>query len=290
MDLLPLLVFFSVPLLLAAPFGVREGWRRFVVEALRWLMVVWVPLIVFFLSTGMSPEWKGEATFGALSCWIEGKIWLTPMVVWACAALYAGALGYRGPGWVAGLVSGGIAATSCAVYGLVVMPKTDGPTVLFLLVPVYTAVVYVRAAVLAVRDAGISRWSVAAVGAVGLPSFILSAVEAQKIYAELPEEPPECFVVTAASHGDPAVVGPFFVVLRNGRLRRANAQLLRFWAFEARWSAVSPWTHAAFRTIYGWVGPLVARRLQGRVRATCAWRALRVVERVIAPADASRRL
>jgi hypothetical protein len=69
--------------------------------------------------------------------------------------------------------------------GWVVMAPSIGSELVMLLVPTYTAVVYGVAAVRAVRAVRFSPGDIAAVGIVGAP-----------------DEPPECFVVTTASHGD----------------------------------------------------------------------------------------
>jgi len=179
-------------------------------------------------------------------------------------------------------VSGAVAATLCAVYGVVVGLPNVGTALVMLLVPLYTAAVYTFHAARAVRAVGLSRGDIAAVGLVGVPSLVASAIHAQQEYASLPDEPPDCFVVTAASHGDPAEVGPFFLVTRNGRQRRANRQLLTFWAFEARWSARSPATHASFRRVYALIGPVVARHAAGTTGATLVFRSLRPLEALAA--------
>jgi hypothetical protein len=138
----------------------------------------------------MAPEWKGQSGWGAVGSWIATKIWLTPMVLWACASLYAGGLGFRPRGWAAGLVSGSIASTLCALYGLVVMLPSLGTDAVMLLVPLYTAVVYTT---YAVRAVGLTRADIAAVGLVAVPSLVLSAVHAQATWMFRALGPVEAF-------------------------------------------------------------------------------------------------
>jgi hypothetical protein len=49
--------------------------------------VVILPLIFFFLSSLLEPDWKGACHHGWLDCFIPGKLALTPLALLATAAL-----------------------------------------------------------------------------------------------------------------------------------------------------------------------------------------------------------
>ncbi len=113
----------------------------------------------------------------------------------------------------------------------------------------------------------------------GFPFWVGALLNARRIYSNLPDEPPQgCFVVTAASRGHAAVVGPFEAHERNGVVRRVNRQLLTLWAFETRWQTRAPQSHRAFRRVYNVLGRRCARCLRNRWLADAAYLALKPAE------------
>jgi hypothetical protein len=163
----------------------------------------------------------------------------------------------------------------CAAIGFLIVPVSSWP---LLSVPVYTAVYYGWRATRLLRDHPPGPGPL--IGTLGgsLPFVAGSLFWAHQAWSELPDDPPSCFVVTAASAGHPALVGPFVTLERGGRRRRANRQLLTFWALEARWQARAPASHRAARRLYSRLGPAIARRMQGRWRADLLYLLLKPAE------------
>jgi hypothetical protein len=222
-----------------------------------------LPLLFFFASALLVPDSKANALMGWLDGFFLGKLAMTPMVLWAVAASYVRdvlRLELR-PWMVLGHLAGALAATSCALIGLAIVPR-EMVAMGFMVVPVYTAVWYDIRAVQVWREQQPLAGPVVATAAGSGVLFAAALGWSWQVYQELPEEPPECFVVTAASRGHEAVVGPMRDHMRRGVRRRVNDQLLTFWALEARWRVVLPGSHRLARRVYNRVGPLVARRLR----------------------------
>jgi hypothetical protein len=111
-----------------------------------------------------------------------------------------------------------------------------------------------------------------------LPFWIASLIQSQKFHQQLPDQPPDCFVVTAASLGHSSLVGPFFKCQRRCCIRQANQQLMTFWAFEQLWASKSPRSHRLFRAIYNRVGPRLAARIRNPWLADMAYLMLKPAE------------
>jgi hypothetical protein len=127
-----------------------------------------------------------------------------------------------------------------------------------LVIPFYVSVWYTSRTIHLVKASNIrvTEYLWALLGS--LPFWLLSVVLSKRMYVDLPEKPPACFVVSASLQGHPAIVGPFVTISHRGQERQVNTQLLTFWQFEAIWSLVSPMTHQCFREAYNAVGPLIA--------------------------------
>lgn len=262
---------------LALPPALRDrSVKRFFASLAVVVLGVILPLAVFLLSALFVPEWKGGCPHGWLDAFHLGKLALTPLVLWAAAALYASdALGAGRPvrPWVRlGLLAGAVVASICLLFGIVTFGSE--PTLsLFLLVPLYVAAWYALRAAQRLRAGGDRReagWAL--LGSV--PFWIGSLVWSHSIWRALPESPPECFVVTAASRGHRWLVGPRFEVQHRGASRLANRQLATLWQAEALWRVLAPASHARFRRVYDRVGPILARRITTPWRADAAWVAL----------------
>ena len=259
------LVVIGIMVVLALPPALRErSLKRFFTGMALVFAIVVLPLFVFGLSCLMVPDWKGACTFGWVNCFLAGKIALAPLVLWAVAALYAIEvlrIVKRTAFWIVrGLMAGALVSTVCSIYGLIMIGVSNA-ICLWLLVPLYVAVWYSIRLVQVIRAAplGWKDYLVAALGSV--PFWIGSVVLSRTSYESLPDQPPSCFVVTAATRGHESVVGPFTDVNRNGRILRANRQLLTLWRFEALWQARARRSHAAFRRVYNFIGPVVARKI-----------------------------
>jgi len=240
-----------------------------------------LPLFVYFLSSFMIPDWKGGCTYGWVDCFYLGKLTLTPIVLLATGALYAVELFEPGrlsdKGAALALFLGSLTAAVCFLFGLLYVAELKGAAI-FLFVPLYIAVWHgVRAWKL--RSAFGSdplAWMLAFIGSI--PLWVWSVLWSKQLYASLPSTAPDCFVVTAASHGHASFVGPFIKVAHKGNRRRANLQLATLWQFESLWRNRSPHSHAMFRRAYNRVGPAVAKRINHPVLADMAYILIKPVE------------
>ncbi len=267
--LLPLgayaLGFIGVGALLSVPVFRRAGPVPGLRAAVEVGLLMLFPAAYFLLSAAMVPDWKGGARAGWLDGFHEGKLALSPLVLWAVVAAWADAVlpaPPARPAWrTLGLLAGALTAGVCLLIGLFIHGGDQPP---LMVVPVLTAAHYARLAARALRAAPPGPGPLAGLGALGLSLFGGALVWSHRVYTELPDEPPDCFVVTAASRGHTALVGPLEPVWRGGRLRAANAQLRELWAFEDRWAARWPRSHRAVRAVYAVVGPWVAARARSR--------------------------
>lgn len=270
---------------LAVPPAVNENsWRRFGIALALCFVGVMLPVLVFLLSAFLTPEWKGACKRGWLDCFHLGKLALAPLVLWATAAWYAVEVlrvkERTGPLLVTGLWNGTIVAGACFAFGVGVLgtKAPRGGELLWLFVPLYVAVWQGVRALQVSREAKLSpiQYLLAALGAA--PFWWFSLTWSRRIYEGLPDQPPSCFVVTAAARGHEALVGPFLTVSHQGQLRRANRQLLTLWQFEALWQARARRSQAAFRRVYNRIGPVIARQITLPCLADLAYLCLKPME------------
>jgi hypothetical protein len=270
-------IFIGIPAVLAVPPAVKEhSVRRFFIAwGLSFTGVV-LPLFFFFMSFFIAPDSKVRCNHGWLDCFIEGKLALTPLVLWATAALFAlevWRVKHRTARWlVLGMFTGATVAVVCLAIGLVCFGLD-----LFLLVPFYVAVWYSVLARQLIKASpyGARNYVWTLVGS--LPLWLASLWWSYRSYQALPEES-GCFVVTAAGRGHEPFVGPFQEITRHGRKLRANQQLLTFWRLEALWQCRASRSHAGFRRVYNRVGPVLARRINSPWRADAVCAALKPLE------------
>lgn len=288
----PYLGLFSLLGILALPPALEErSFSRFVgrfaISAVLSFFGVVLPIGVFVLSIFLTPEWKGACANGWIDCFMLGKLALTPLVLWASAALYAAEIGrVKDPTqtWIVlGFSIGAIVSTGCSAFGILFISKENAGYAPWLLVPFYTAVWYLARVT---QLSNIVRLRVSHYLKVffsSLPFWLGSLAWSWKTYQKLPEHAPSCFVVTAAAQGHRKIVGPFVQLTRRGRCRFVNRQLATFWRFEAMWWASAPASHRAFRIIYNRVGPVLAGKINSPWRAD-------VVHVVLRPAELIARL
>ncbi len=242
-----------------------------------------MPLGVFVFSAVAAPEWKGAAKLGWLSCFCVGKLMLLPLVFWATASFYAlevcQVTNRHRPWIVLGYFQGSVVASVCLLSGYEWLLKPYDRIVWWLLVPAYVSSYLTWRTTQLVRDSQTTGWTLFKAWLSGLPLWAGAFYYSWKTFSQLPEEPPQgCFVVTAASRGHAAVVGPFELYERNGVVRWANRQLVTFWALEERWQERAPQSHRAFRGVYNVVGRHLARCLGSPWLADAAYFALKPAE------------
>ena len=271
------------------------GYRRqsVVGATLKTFLVVVLPLTEFLVSLLFGPECKAGAPNGAVHLYQAGKVTLLPIALWATAALYAVEVLRRvpPPRWAAwGIVSGAVVCIVTFLFFLIVdmRPVLDAgrpwrPLTAHDLVgvaiassfPGYVTAWYVWRAWQLVGTERVGTSDVLAVLTINGPFWLATAWNTRRIFDALPDECYGCFIVTAATRGHPALVGPL-VELASGR--RANRQLVRFWRFEAAWRARHPASHAAARRVYDRVAPPIAARIRSRWLADVVYLALKPIE------------
>jgi hypothetical protein len=288
-------IFFLVCAILVAglslPAVFRKTGEMFIVIAGKVFLIVILPLFAFAVSAFLfTPNWKGEARFGWLDTFHDGKVALLPVALWATAALYAlEVLKVRDrtrPWLVLGLFQGACLAVFCFFHGVITISFGHSGFHLGwirqvgLSIPFYVVLWYYIRATEAMRAADLSPRKYIQSLLASAPFWVLSVFLSMKHYATLSARPPDCFVVTAASKGHQRLVGPFVTVAHNGRVRHASTQLRTLWQFEDLWSRVHPRSHACFRAIYNILGYQAARLVRSRWSADVAYLCVKPFELV----------
>jgi hypothetical protein len=270
-------------LLLALPsLLVESSLKRLTLAFLAVTFGIVVPLLVFFFSAFLTPEWKGGCPHGWLDCFNLGKLTLSPVVLWAVISFYAVEICRPTPplarDFIMGLFLGCVVAGGCFLYGTATLHGESERMMVCLIVPFYTAVWHGIRLVQAHRHARPHPiwYLVYLLGS--LPFWIGGLQWSRRIFATLPNTPPECFVVTAASCGHKKLVGPFTETLHRGQRRMANQQLITLWNLERIWREIAPQSHYWFRCVYNRVGPAVARQINSPLKADAVHLALKPVE------------
>ncbi|MEY2428153.1 MAG: hypothetical protein QOJ40_1038 [Verrucomicrobiota bacterium] len=267
---IPALVLIVLALL---PAVARRSWKTLLVSLPVSAFGIVLPLFIFFFGMFLTPEWKGGCKHGWLDCFHTGKLALAPLVVFASAALYVREIygvAQPTPRWIVwGFLQGTMVSSICFVFGLVCERANESAW--WLLVPFYVSVWYALRTIqlILVADFRPSAYLTAICGSV--PFWLGSVLWSRSLYSNLPNNPPSCFVVTAAARGHKTVVGPFLEIERHGKKREANRQLLTLWQFEAAWSVHAPRTHRMFRRFYNRLGPAIAARITSPWMADAAY-------------------
>ena len=265
--------------LLALPPALKERSRRtFLIAAGKSLIGIVLPLLGFLGSLCLTPEWKGGCQFGWVDCFNWGKVTLVPLVLWATAAFYVVEIWRtKQPqrAWIVlGLASGAVVSGVCCLHGLFVLTVIAAG----LVVPFYVAVWYGRRAAQLAKATNLSPTAIVLTVLGSTPFWVWSIVLSRQTYLKLPDQPPGCFVVTAASRGHACVVGPTRPVRHGNRGLLANRQLLTLWSFEHVWHESHPASHARFRRLYNVWGPRLARRITNPWTADITYLLLKPVE------------
>jgi MFS family permease len=109
-------------------------------------------------------------------------------------------------------------------------------------------------------------------------TWSLSIMRTLQLYSELPTQPPDCYIATAAANGHARFVGSRDVTLPGGARMRVNAQLQRLKCAELALKAVSPRLHGVLRKLYDTLGRPIARRMKNPFVADAAYLLLKPFE------------
>lgn len=257
-------------------------WIRLFLTLVLLVMGILLPLFIFLMSAMLVSDWKGGCHLGWVDCFHAGKLALTPLVLWATAAFFAVEIcrvqNRTRPWIVFGYLLGAVISSICTVFGFISVGIDGGLVALWLLVPGYVALYYSIRSVQLIKSGGYSIKSCVLAVCGSIPFWIASIIWSRKIYSALPDQPPSCFIVTAAACGHKAFVGPFVEIQHHGHRQEANQQLLTLWQLEAMWSVRAPRSHRHFRRVYNIVGPIVARRITTPFVADVAYLAIKPME------------
>ena len=109
-------------------------------------------------------------------------------------------------------------------------------------------------------------------------SWSLAILRTLQLYSELPTQPPDCYIATAAANGHPRFVGSQEVTLASGARMRVNTQLQRLKCAELALTAVAPRLHGLLRAAYDMLGRPLARRMTNPFVADTAYLLLKPFE------------
>ncbi len=276
-------------LLFAYPGTVRgEGNRRFLLSYLKcgaiFFLGVLIPVVYFFLSAALAPDWKGAAN-SPYGCILETKIWLTPFALWAWVSfyLYAVIQKKKDSVWVAlGLFTGFVGSIiTISTMLLVRFPISeeliDGLVILFLSPLVYVPLWYGILSYCSWKAVSVRPYYYGASLLAQAAGWAWAAEKTIDAYNALGDRPP-CYVVTASAYGYPWLVRPTLRLDHEGRRILESAQLVRLREFERLWGIKSPDTHRQFRRLYNVVGPLMAKCIQRPFLASVSYLALKPLE------------
>lgn len=271
----------------ALPSALQEkSWKRFFISAILLVVVIILPVFTFVTSIFLVPEYKGGCHYGWLDCFHIGKLVLTPLVLWASFAFFAVHI-LRIPNhqrtWIKlGYFMGTVVSGICFIMGLVLHTSQVGWMIWWLLVPLYVAVLYFVLYIRAFKKSGTNLRACIIALVSSIPLWGISLFLSKKYYLSLPDNPPQCFIVTSALRGHEFLVGPFSKIERGGIIRIANRQLMTFWKFETIWRDRYPKTHELFRYIYNRLGPIVAYRMKTQLTADIVYLLIKPFEAIAA--------
>jgi hypothetical protein len=258
---------------------------RFLLAGVVAFFGVTLPNLGFYLSAILAPESKDACQYGWIDCFIQGKIVLAPLAIWATAALYALEVlrvkDRTQPWIVLGMLSGTTISIVCFLFWILHFhQETDLPIiVIFWIFPFCVAAWYTIRTIQLIRAARLPAWQYFVSQFAALQFWAGSYVWSKSTYDSLPATlGPGCFIVTAASRGHAQFTGPHTEIIRHGRQLRANGQLLTFWELESRWRTQAPRSHATFRRVYNQVGPIIAGRIKSPWLADAVYLGLKPLE------------
>jgi hypothetical protein len=99
-----------------------------------------------------------------------------------------------------------------------------------------------------------------------------------ELYTQLPPQPPDCYIATAAAHGHLRFVRAWTVWREDGKRMRVNRQLQLLKCAELALLAICPRWHKLLRRAYDGIGKSLARRIQNPFLADLAYLCLKPFE------------
>lgn len=123
------------------------------------------------------------------------------------------------------------------------------------------------------RGLGVTAWL-----AVYAAAWRYDILKMYELYAQLPQQPPECYIATAAARGHPQFVRARAAQLAAGRYMQVNRQLQILKCAELALLAIHPSLHKLLRRMYNVVGKWLARRIQNPFLADVAYLLLKPCE------------
>lgn len=123
------------------------------------------------------------------------------------------------------------------------------------------------------RGLGVTAWLASYVAA-----WRYDILKMYELYAQLPPEPPTCYIATAAAQGHLNFVGSRAIQLANGKSMQVNRQLQIFKCAELALMAIAPRLHKFVRRIYDVLGKSLARKIQNPFLADVAYLSLKPFE------------
>ena len=266
----------------------RIGHRQFSKTFTFWLflcMVIFPAFMLVLATWGFAANYKSKGLHWIFYVW-EGRAGMTlwpsyaiGLVSTACALINPQVFGR----YMFVLLQIGIAAfiSWCYFIATLCMNFTEGQFA-FAVVPFSVAVVQTMLCGILVQGYSLQTeaWvyhSRSIIGSIGLfiSGMILKFPIGFVTYESLPDVRPSCFIVTAAASGHSQLVGSWIDPQTQVPV---NQQLLRFRAFEAWLQKRSPQAHAIARRLYNFIGPMIAKRIDGPLKADVVYCLLKPAE------------
>ena len=224
------------------------------------ILIVILPVSVFWLSSLLTPWSQEESTLGYWDMFMQTKYFLSPFVLWAASALYAVEVlkvkNYDQYWIMLGLASGLMTSLTIIIYAFVLLIADGQWHLLSMFVFIFTYVplwYFIRFAYL-VKSSQLKPIAYLYAFFSQLPFWFYSIHCAKQEYLSLPEFRSDCFVATASAYGYQGIIGETIKFTRGNRDLRVSKQMITFWAFEDLWKQTSPKTHYYFRLVYNVIG------------------------------------
>lgn len=114
-----------------------------------------------------------------------------------------------------------------------------------------------------------------------ITAWLFSITRALELYAELPPQPPSCYIATAAAKGNSALVNSSPLTTDSGKIIWINPQLRYLKAFEITLKTLAPKLHQRLRRLYDRFGSSFAKKITTQLHANLAYLCLKPFEWVI---------